>query len=309
MKKFLLFAAVAASLAACTSDDTTVADDRVEAQITAGVGSGTRASDTTWGANDVIGVYVTGVEGTSAGATSTMASLYTNAKYTIASGANTQSASFAADAGNKIYFQDSNETVTFAAYYPYQADASAITIDTRSNNTAAAQPDIDLLYASGAKASKAAPAVSFTGDNEFRHVMSRLALTIKLGTGFSSESLPADATVKLSGLVHEGTFSLTGENAGKALPKADAEAVADWDVTASYGSLILLPQDLSEAPLTVAITVDGQTFSNSTNICPNMKPGTSYSYGITVNMSGLAITGSTISKWDPVEGDDGEATL
>jgi hypothetical protein len=309
MKRLLYLAAFAATLTACTNDDSSVSD-RVEAKITAGVGVNTRASETTWEAGDAIGVYVTGVTGTTEGTTSTMASLYTNAKYTISSGANTSSATFSADAADKIYFQDSQETVTFAAYCPYQSDATAVTVNTQTGNASAdAQREIDLLYASGAQASKKSPAINFTGDNEFRHVMSRLELTVKLGTGFDSETLPTGATVKLSGLVHEGTLVLTGENAGSVTHDASAKAVSDWDVTSSLSSLILVPQDLSKTPLTVAITVDGQTYSNSTSINPSMQPGTSYSYSITVNRNGLTVSGSTISPWVSVAGDNGEATL
>lgn len=309
MKRLLYLAAIAATLTACTNDDAPVSS-LVEAKVTAGVGVSTRASETTWDAGDAIGVYVTAVSGTSEGNTSTMASLYTNAKYTIASGANTSSATFAAESADKIFFQDSQETVTFAAYYPYQSDASAISVDTQTGNASAtAQKSIDLLYASGAQASKSTPAINFTGTNEFRHVMSRLELTVKLGTGFSSETLPADATVKLSGLVHEGTLALTGGNAGSVVHDSAAKAVSDWDVTSAYSSLILVPQNLSQSPLTVAITVGGQTYTNSSSINPDMQPGTSYSYSITVNMSGLSISGSTISPWDKVTGNDGEATL
>jgi hypothetical protein len=298
-----------AAFTACSNDDNTATDERVEAKITAGVGELTRATGATWEEGDVIGVYVTDVTGTTEGYQSTMASLYKNVKYTLASGANTGTATFSAASADRIFFQDNNETVTFAAYGPYQADASSITIDTEKNNTADTQKSIDLIYASGAKASKASPEIAFKGENEFRHVMSKLILNIKLGTGFSSETLPSDAKIELSGLIHKGTFSLTGDNAGKAVPDSSATAVANWDVTSSYGSLILLPQDLSKTPLTIAITINGQTYKNSVSITPNMQPGTSYSYNISVALTGISVTGSTIAEWESGTGGDGKATL
>ena len=55
--------------------------------------------------------------------TSNMEELYKNVKYTTT--ANTASAAnFTAPEGQGIFFQDASETVTFAAYAPYQASAA-----------------------------------------------------------------------------------------------------------------------------------------------------------------------------------------
>lgn len=309
-KKLWVIAAMATALTACSNNDE-IENERVEAQVTAGVGVTTRMSGTTWEADDVIGVYVTGVTGTTEGFISKMESIYRNAKYVLSRGANSGNATFTAEESDKIYFQDSNETVTFSAYYPYQNIPWNISIDTKNYNTAGGQKKIDFLHATGATASKSSPAISFTGDHEFHHVMSRLMLNIKCSTvdGFESTSLPADARVTLSGLVHEGTLDFHFNNIGVPQLKAGAAAVADWDVTSSFGSLILLPQDLSAAPLTIAITVNGQTYKNSTSICPRMEPGTAYSYNITLRKTGMTISGCTISDWRQSNGGDGDATL
>jgi hypothetical protein len=40
-----------------------------------------------------------------------------------------------------------------------------------------------------------------------------------------------------------------------------------------------------------------------------MQPGTAYHYNITVNLTGLVVSGSTIKDWTAGEGGSGEATL
>lgn len=306
----LPLAALLVATACSNTDEELATDQRVEARITAGVGTLTRASGTTWSATDEVGIYVTDVTPTTEGEASDIAELYTNARYTIGSGAGTGSATLtAASEEEKIYFQSATEVVTFAAYCPYQADASSIAIHTEAAQTAELQPTIDYLYASGAQASKGAPTVAFTGTHQFEHILSQLSLSITLGDGFDTTTLPDDAVVTLGGLVHAGTLALTGAQAGRAVLDAEAQAVSDWDISQSYGGLIVLPQDLSAAPLELAITVGGQTFRNATSIAPNMQPGTAYHYNITVNLTGLVVSGSTIKDWTAGEGGSGEATL
>jgi hypothetical protein len=246
-----------------------------------------RAYDTSWEAGDVIGISGTSGE-----------TIYSNIAYTTTDGDGTFSPVNTEETIN--YMND--ESVEFTAYYPWQKGAASVIEFSTTNQSD--KKSFDYLYGTGS-GSYTSPQVSI----DFKHAMSKLTLKIKLGTGFSSETLPADATVRLSGLVHEGSFSLTECNASKVQLKSTATTVSDWDVTTSYGEMILLPQDLSNSPLTIAITIDGQTYTNSTSINPNMQQGKSYSYGITVYRSGLAITGSSISAWEQINGNDGEAIM
>src|SRR5574344_277006 len=277
-----ILAASAMMLSACSSEDNTVVNNGpVEAQITANIGGPlTRAADQTWTASDAIGVRVTGVNGTTEGITSTMQTLYQNVKYVTSAGI--PSATFApAATGQGIFFQDANETVTFSAYYPYVASADAKTlpgtdgvitgVDTQDQTTQAKQEACDYLFASGATASKSAPTVSFSGDyNLFKHKMARLQLKIKTSTdnGFTAAQVTT-GTYKLNGLVHTGTFNVTD-----GVAKATGSAVSDWNITGNLYTdadnvrtytMILYPQTLMQ-PLTFAATIDGQTFTNNTNI-------------------------------------------
>ena len=88
-----------------------------------------------------------------------------------------------------IVFTDSNP-VTFNAYYPYSGDAPAIPIDTSAENQKGDnQKKIDFLYASGAEASSASPAISFTGEHGFKHVMSKVTIRFEAGDSVSFDSL------------------------------------------------------------------------------------------------------------------------
>ncbi len=278
------------------------------AQITAGVSTpGTRALNDTW-ESDRIGVMVTGVSGTTTGVTSRMESMYKNVPYTTTE---TGGASAAFTSTNGIYFQDANETVTFAAYGPYRSSADNATlpgtdgvisgISTDAQSSREAQKAFDFIYASGATASQGSPTVEFKEDNRFCHVMSRLIIIVKAGGGLTADDVKA-ATYTLGGLIHSGTFDVTK---GEAKADASTKATADWSLSANSlkdatGDLtftsILYPQTLTGA-LTFKATVDGQTYSNTTSINPSLAAGTSYTYTITVNKTGLTVSGCTIGDW------------
>ena len=264
--KFLMIATVATLLAACSNDENEVNNGPVEARVTAGMGVETRAvndATSSFAKDDAIGVIVTKVEQSagSSATTSGMVDRYKNVKYTTAQGGTT--ATFAAETGAGIFFQDATETVTFAAYYPYQTSTNAgtlpgtdgngvITVNTKDNNTVTTdenkQAKIDFLFASGATASKSSPKVEFKDNSstlggtncQFQHKMAQLKLVIVGSTqdGFTEDEAKAvcgDASAyTLGGLKHDGTFTLAVSNGtatGTAKVSDDAQAVTDWTIT------------------------------------------------------------------------------
>lgn len=266
--KYLMIATVATLLAACSNDENEVNNGPVEARVTAGMGVETRAvndNPSSFVADDAIGVIVTKVEqpsGSDVATTSGMVDRYKNVKYTTENGGAT--ATFAAGTGAGIFFQDATETVTFAAYYPYQTSTNAgtlpgtdgngvITVNTKDNNTVTTdenkQAKIDFLFASGATASKSSPTVEFKDNSstpggtncQFQHKMAQLKLVIVGSTqdGFTADEAKAvcgDASAyTLGGLKHDGTFTLAVSNDGTATGTAKvsdgAQAVTDWNIT------------------------------------------------------------------------------
>ena len=280
--KYLFLAATALSLAACSSDDENMGanDGPVAAQITAGLNvPATRAENQTWGTDDAIGVTVTDAPA------SDMETEYRNVEYTINTGGNTQSGTFTSATG--IYFQDENETVTFSAYFPYQsglAENGIISHDDISTmqTDAATQETIDYLYDDNVTATQTNPSVNFT----FEHKMTKLIL--------------------IGGLIHKGTFNT---NTGVATADATASPVSAWDITdnrcdvkSDDGTrtyiMYLYPQTLTSSGLSFSATYDGQTYTTQAGaINPELVAGNSYEYTITVNKTGLIVSGCTIEDW------------
>ena len=320
--KYLFLAAAAIAFAACSNDEEGANNGPVEAKVSASFGAESRAvnTDNTWTAGDEIGVMATDAS-TSGPA---LTDRYKNVKYIAGSSA--ASSDFSAETGKGIFFQDASETLTFAAYYPYQTSASdalpgnngVIPVNTEDNNTPDNQASIDFLFTHGATASKDAPGVSFSGDYHFRHRMAQLNLVITASTnhGFTAEEAAAilgDAagTYKLGGLIHEGKFKVT---TGGTTATAGT-AVDDWDITSLVHNddaatntrtytLILLPQDKRGAALSFTAAIGGQTYTNKTNINPYLEAGKKYTYTITLKKTGITVSGCTIAPW--VEGTKAE---
>lgn len=341
-KLFIL--ATATALAACTKENE-LSIFPVAAQVTANVSSPkARAVNNQWNA-DKIGVMVVNTFESE----TTMSNKYKNVGY------KTTSTGISADfvpitTGEGIFFEDTSKEFTFAAYAPYEPRASTsalpgnngtITINTDNQPTVTEQENIDYLYATGAKASKATPIISFTNntatggsDCSFKHKMTRLILKVQVSStdGFTKyPSVLKYANYKLGGLIHKGTFNILTGTA-----TATGTAVNDWilrkciytkpnvitidnKVVASYDentdamtlTMILLPQTLTDY-LNFEISPDdgqSQTYSNKNLIKPALEAGYSYTYTITVRKTGLTVSGSTIEDWNDGGSHSGDAKM
>ena len=323
MKKFFIFAAAALTLAACSNDENMeMTDGPVAARITAGLSAPTtRAIGTNWNA-DEIGVWVKDAPA------SDMETLYKNVHYTTDSKEAT--ATFTATTGEGIFFQDATETVTFAAYAPYQpsednetlpGDNGKVDVDTETNNTETLQEDIDFLFAEGATATRTDNTVTFAdntasggADHSFHHKMAQLNVVFQTSSmdGFNESDI-FGGSFNLGGLVHDGTFNVTDGTTA-----LTGEPLDSWDIsgckytdaatTRTY-SLILLPQDLTNKALNVKVGIGGQTYSNNNTINPNLQAGYTYTYTITVKKSGLEVSGCTITNWNTGSTGSGDAEM
>lgn len=300
-QKYIAISLLACVLTACSHNDENIVvnDGPVAAQITAGLNvPATRAENQTWGTDDAIGVTVT------AAPTSNMETVYRNVEYTISTGGSTQSATFTSATG--IYFQDENETVTFSAYFPYQselAENGIISHDDISTmqTDAATQETIDYLYDDNVTATQTNPSVNFT----FEHKMTKLILIVKTGAGFTPSEIATGWSFNLGGLIHKGTFDT---NTGIAAADATASPVSAWNITdnrcevdSEAGTrtyiMYLYPQTLASG-LSFSATYGGQTYTTQTGaINPALEEGNSYEYTITVNQTGLIVSGCTIEPW------------
>ena len=319
--KFFMLAALALSATACSNDNDTTTYGPREAVITAGINTPvTRANGATW-ENDKIGVMVT------AATKSNMPTLYKNVQYTTTS-TSSEAATFTASTGAGIFFQDATETVTFAAYGPYQTSDNAATlpgsngvisdISTTDQSTREKQKDFDFIYASGATATNSSYTVQFQGNNAFSHKMSRLIIQFVAATdaGFdATEVSNSGSTYAVSGLYHAGTFNVIDGTA-----VSTGTTTSNWSLndnslrtetgtsatTATFTS-ILYPQNHSVSGLTVTATIAGQTYQAT--IKPNLESGKSYTYTITAKKQGLEVTGCTVTDWTNGGSDSADAWI
>lgn len=296
--------ALAICLAACTQTTRDLIDaGRVAANFSAGVS--TRATEGVLWNGDHIGIIVTDAGDEE----EKMITEYLNCEY-VADETGSTSTTFTAAGDNAIFF-DTDQTVTFVAYAPYQESANPATLPdtdgvisgstlTQYASGASTQEAVDYLYASGQTASTSSPSVNFT----FSHVMSQIVVNVVAGDGVDVSDVQA-GTYTLAGLVHSGTFNVkTGE------VKVDETEAESWEISSALPSAttdtgisytgVIFPQ--SSTTLSFSATVDGNTYSSSNLIENKFEAGNTYTYKVTVSNNGLTVTGSIITAWiDPLE--------
>ncbi len=280
-------AALAISMAACTSDNENMnTDGPVAAKFIADITPATRVNSegTEWTEGDRIGI-------TGAG--------FTNVPYKREYGM------FVPD-GTVIYFDDT-ETHTFHAYYPYQAEGGTVTVSTAADKQGTG---IDFLFASGATGDTRNPTVEFTGDHAFKHCMSLIKFTFKPGDGIMfSETEPASYT--LGGLKIEGTFdTATGTTA--------VTAAANSPITmqlngATASQVIILPQEVT-IPLDLSVYYNGQSYKATLKLpeTPTANfytAGYAYTYNITLNNKDIEVSEPTITPWKDGDSFNANSTL
>lgn len=308
-KYYLAIATAAALFAACTNDENVTDNGPVEARVTAGVNNPvTRAIDNQW-EQDKIGVMATSPDN--------MKALYRNVLYTT-DATTTDAATFTST--NGIFFQKFGEEVTFTAYAPYKTSPDNQTLpgtegsisgSTASQSSRDLQKSIDYIFASSMTASQGNPTIEFT----FKHKMTRLIIIVKTSAtdGFTAAQVTG-GTYTLGGLKHSGTFDVTTGNAAVTENATDSWSLNDNSLQTpdeteqcTFTS-ILYPQMLA-SPLSFTATIDGQNYTNTTKIQPELKAGNSYTYTITVKKTGLTVSGCKIESWGTGQGGDGDATM
>lgn len=281
MKKYILLAAAAISLAACNNDDN-ILDEPVAAQVSATIGESavSRATDSNWTPGDAIGI--------------TMDSRYVNIKHVTQEG----DGSFTAD--NTLYFKNKREPVALTAYYPYadRVSASAPVLEASAiadHQTPAEQAKFDFLYARLDGVSGAEPNVNFT----FSHRMCKLTFIFENGNDGTDVS--KITSYEISGLVLDGSFNTsTGDCAAKPSPQAPL-SITIPEGTVKHGeavpSLIVFPQTVEKLTLKISDS-EGQDYACELKFKDNkLLPGNNYQWTITVKKTGLVLKQSGINKW------------
>lgn len=290
MRKSILFASMAALImSSCSSNefDFGGSDAGSKLQVSASIHElQTRAHETSWDANDAIGV--------------SDADKNTNVKYITTSGDGV----FTSD--NVIYLLG-DESHDFTAYYPYNESVTA------ENKIITFDEPADYMYGI-ASATRQNPNASFT----FTHKMSELSFTVTDATSNNnssakawtradenettgSESTTASSTITLHDVVLNGTFD-TSDGTVKAGDKKG-------DLTISFtpgqkSSFILPPQSFEGGNVKISVNHNGKTFGGTLSLDQTTE-GNDIQYGLTINkenqQTALVIKSKTITGWTPVE--------
>ena len=311
MKKFrfLYIAAAALLFAACANEEDGIGNNgpvaaTVKADISNNIKTRGTADDNSWTAGDAIGVYVT----------STGYTTGDNKKYVTTNGDGTFEA---ADNNNTIYFKNNEET-TFSAYYPYSESLKNGKMDWNMDEVKANQPcKADVLFASGATASKASPTVNFTdADHNFKHCMSLVEFKIKPGQGVKHNNYRFNR-LELKGIFRSGQFDT---RTGAVITIGDRGSIRrDFDdvyfENEESFAYIMLPQSLesNKMDIDIYLLLYDSEVKYTTSITPTtngqFEGGKKYTYNITVKNTGITIENANIVPWGNGDSSDLDADI
>ena len=311
MKKFrfLYIAAAALLFAACANEEDGIGNNgpvaaTVQADISNNIKTRGTADNNSWTAGDAIGVNVTSTGNTTGD----------NKKYVTTNGDGTFEA---ADNNNTIYFKNNEET-TFSAYYPYSESLKNGKMDWNMDEVKANQPcKADVLFASGATASKASPTVNFTdADHNFKHCMSLVEFKIKPGQGVKNNNYRFNR-LELKGIFRSGQFDT---RTGAVITIGDRGSIRrDFDdayfKNEESFAYIMLPQSLESNKMDIEIYLllyDSEV-KYTTSITPTtngqFEGGKKYTYNITVKNTGITIENADIVPWGNGDSSDLDADI
>lgn len=307
--KFLYIAAAALLFAACANEEDGIGNNgpvaaTVQADISKTV---TRATiGNTWTLNDAIGVYAV-----SDGITNV-----DNKKYVVTDVKGTFDA---ADDQNIIYFKDP-KNVTFSAYYPYSATLADGKMNWKMAEVVENEPcTADVLFASGATASKSSPVVKFEqkgdADNRFKHCMSLVKFVIKPGAGIDDNYLEG---IYLKNIYQEGLFDTKKGTIEPTFKRYNYFHPFKENFTENKSfEIVMLPQSLEGNQLEIELDLtDNESLVTNrykTTLYPStdceFKGGYKYTYNITVKNTGITIENANIIPWENGDSSDLDADI
>lgn len=280
MKSLLGIVLSLSILQSCQNDETNIIQNEVNNKgITFSSiiddAQNSRAYDTSWEANDVIGVFMLANN-------SDKNVLATNIPYATSKGDG-----YFVSKNSPIYYPEDNSAVDFIAYYPYSetiSDYKNYPIDL-SNQTK--QNAIDLMTAVNLTNRQLA---SPQGNLQFKHLLAKLVLNLKSTSGSSLKGIKAS----ISGLQVKGTANLSD---GTITPSGEATTFSLFiNEEATQAEAILLPQDLS-GKLKIKLEQNEQSKEIETEISGNIEQGSKYIYNVNVNYQGGEITTDPEAKY------------
>lgn len=221
-----------------------------------------RAYDTSWEKNDVIGVFML--------ANSNQNVLATNIPYVTSKGDG-----YFVSQNSPIYYPEDNSAVDFIAYYPYNENINEYTNYAIDLSNQTAQSAIDLMTAVNLTNRQLE---SPQGNLQFKHLLAKLVLNLRSTSGSSLKGIKAS----ISGLQVKGTANLSD---GTITPSGEVTTFSLFiNEEATQAEAILLPQSLT-GNLKIKLELNGQSKEIDTEISGSIEQGNKYIYNVNVNVN------------------------
>lgn len=288
MKKnhsFLLFSTALCMFAACSNEqEAPLADKRVPVTVTAGIkaegGQTSRATDTNWGREDAIGIYM--VNASQPLAAPHISEGADNIKYVTSLG----DGNFISAAAT-VYYPIQGD-VDFYAYSPYATVTGykyMINVSDQSN-----QEGLDFMYATPVKGkNKIAPAVTFN----FSHQLCKLVFTVqpKQGGGLTQADL-AGLTVRIKSQYTQAGFDLAS---GTLVTPSEFQDITLKKTSENTFEAILLP-DLANSRTLEFDLDNGHDKPFIWTMPVTLTAGSKYIYTVNLTRTAAEVSGS-INPW------------
>ena len=284
-------------LAGCkTNDDNSTWSGSDGIVFNSYIGSHTRASGSSWGNGDEVGIYMTGAGAGIDAATAV------NKKYL----AQTNGILTPESKTEAIYYPETGNA-DFVAYYPYSSSVADNIVAVNVSNQSKPEA-IDLLYSNNAKniANGATVSLGFT------HQLSLVTIDLKNTDG----TIPSlnGTTVSMGGMNTQASFDLDGGvltvSPQSSEPTLDMYMVAGQD-GAMKAQAIVLPTKAtgsSQTQMVLTFKLDGMTFEYTVSDISAFEGGKEYLYTADVSIDNgnptVKMGNATITDWVTVPGGD-----
>lgn len=313
MKNYILLAAAALMLGACSNDENLDTDAPVELRLTSGLEVLTRTThdlDTQLKNGEQVHVWVDDAI--------TDGSLYANNILTAGdNGALTGSTTmYFPETGNgvDIYAIHGNfaPNADFTNFWGTEQTHS-VEQDQKSSGNGSGYAQSDLVYAKSADVSRSGNPT--TVNLTFAHLLSKVEVVLVRGEGYPNISkveilntkLDAKFTPNKADDISVTVSGTEGENPieiDKDLTSRNNAAGTD-ESKKNLNEAVIVPQTLTQGTAFIRVTTaDGGALIYRLREATTFAPATKYRYTITANLTGLEVT-ATITPWIQETGDDG----
>lgn len=299
MKSLLGIVLSLSILQSCQNDETNIIQNEVNNKgITFSSiiddAQNSRAYDTSWEANDVIGVFMLANN-------SDKNVLATNIPYATSKGDG-----YFVSKNSPIYYPEDNSAVDFIAYYPYTTSVSgnklAVNVSDQSNPAA-----IDLIYSNGTKGVAATTATTISLG--FTHQLTKVTLNVTKDE--TIETLNG-LGVNIKGVSTEGEFNLADGTltATAGTNNKDVAMYIDAQGTTATATAIILPTAAStdQTSLNLTFNLNGQSFTHTISDASIFEKGTNVSFNANLSINNgkpvVTVGNATINNWTEKPGGD-----